>query len=541
MLFDILGTLLAGLGLFFIGVKFIGSHLKQMTGRRFRALVTRTVDHPWRAGLAGTVAGALTQSTNAVTFIVISLITAGLMPVRKAMPVVSWANLGTSALVLVATVDIHLFVLYLLGLVGMSYYFNVDKSSRFRHLAGALLGIALLFLGLQFIKDGAAPLRELEIVREFLTLAANSYFLVFIIGAALTLVAQSSATVSVIAVAMTSVGLFTMNQTIMVIYGASLGSAMSIWFLTANLQGTARQLAFYQVLIKGSGVVVMVGLFMLEIGLDIPLVKWLASQLADDASTQAAWIYLLFQVAASTLLSLMQGPAYHLLQRLSPPTQEEELARPHFLYEQALDDAETALDLVEKEQLRLLRYLPRYLDTEQNQHDDGKLERKALFDANRGVAREVERFITDLMDRHQDRLSLHRMINIQGRNALIVNLQDSLYELSSLLGRMHGTAETGQLSHGLNEGLHAILLTLLDAVDNGDAEDWALLNRLTSDRTELMERIRHKLLREGQTLPYTTHEVLFGATSLFERIIWLLRRYILLVANGGGEPVEASN
>jgi len=36
----ILGTLIAGLGLFFTGVKLVGTILKQLTGRRFRLLVS---------------------------------------------------------------------------------------------------------------------------------------------------------------------------------------------------------------------------------------------------------------------------------------------------------------------------------------------------------------------------------------------------------------------------------------------------------------------------------------------------------------------
>ena len=106
------------------------------------------------------------------------MITAGLVPVRGAMPVVIWANLGTSALVLMATVNIRLFVLGLLAVIGLGYFFNIDKSSRYRHLAAALLGVALLFLGLDLIKQGAAPLRELQAVHDLLGLAAQSYGLV---------------------------------------------------------------------------------------------------------------------------------------------------------------------------------------------------------------------------------------------------------------------------------------------------------------------------------------------------------------------------
>ncbi len=63
MLTEILSAMLAGLGLFFIGVKFIGSHCKQMSGRGFRLLVARAVAQGWQSALLGVVSGWRTTWT----------------------------------------------------------------------------------------------------------------------------------------------------------------------------------------------------------------------------------------------------------------------------------------------------------------------------------------------------------------------------------------------------------------------------------------------------------------------------------------------
>ncbi len=153
---QIFGTILARLGLFFIGVKLISSNLKEMSGGTFRRLIARITQDPFRAGVVGTLGGTLTQSTNAMTFIVISIVTSGLVALRKAIPIVIWANLGTSALVLLATLDMHVMILFLLGITGVGFYFDLDKSNRYRFLLGALLGIGMLFYGRDLIKTGAA-------------------------------------------------------------------------------------------------------------------------------------------------------------------------------------------------------------------------------------------------------------------------------------------------------------------------------------------------------------------------------------------------
>lgn len=531
---EFLIVLFAGLGLFFIGIKLIGSHLGQMTGRSFRKWILRLIDRSWSASLLGILFGAITQSTNAVTFIVSSMITAGLVPVRIAMPVVIWANLGTSALVLMATVNIRLLVLSLLGVIGLGYFFNIEKSSRYRHVAAALLGVALLFLGLDFIKQGAAPLRELQAVRDLLGLAAQSYGLVFMLGVGLAIVAQSSATVTVVAVTMTKQGLLSMDLTLMAIYGAGLGSALSLLFMTTNVVGMARQLGYIQIFLKAVSALLMALLFALELGFDVPLIKAIIGHISTDTSLQGAWAYLLMQLLGCFVVTAWSGRLYGLALRISPTTLEETLSKPHYLYEEALGDAETALDLVEKEQSRQLERLPHYLPSEDRRASASVMENcrsPKLHAANKSVTAEIGEFLTELMDRTQDRDALNRMLNYQSRNRLLVDIQDGLYRLEELLQPTRADDKAGAVAHGIVEGLDFLALTLLDTLKSKDEQDRALFLKLTTDNSMVMERVRDQLLRKGAELSPEAQEALFSGSSLYERIVWLLRQYCLLLTS----------
>lgn len=42
-----------------------------------------------------------------------------MIELRRGLPIVIWANLGTSALVLLATLDMHILILFLLGITGL--------------------------------------------------------------------------------------------------------------------------------------------------------------------------------------------------------------------------------------------------------------------------------------------------------------------------------------------------------------------------------------------------------------------------------------
>ena len=537
----LLGEIFAGLGLFFVGIKLIGGNLQQMTSRTVRDRLRRAVDTPVRGALLGIVAGALTQSTNAVTFIMTSMNAAGLLTIARAAPVVIWANVGTSALVLVATVDLRLPIFYVLGLIGLLYFFDVEKSDRFRHPAAALLGLALLFLGLMLIKSGAAPLKEMQAVRTLLEIAATSYGLVFLVGMSITLVVQSSVTVSTIAVAMVHSGLLSMEQTALVIYGSGLGAAISLWFMTANLHGSSRQLAYLQILLKLVATALLLALFVLEHLLQRDYLLSTLAHFSSQLALQGALVFLVYQCAGAVVMTASRTAMLRRIARWAPANNEETLATPHYLYEQALDDVPSALDLVGKEQARLVSMLPRYVSAADLRNPSpalgAGLSVRVLYRVNREVRQQVEQFLTDLMNSNSDRLACDQILNCQTRNRLIADLQEGLYQLNEVL--THNAQLNAQtvnprllsIQQAQEESMHFILLTLQDAVEHEDADAIDMLRQLTSDRAETMDRLRKNIFQEGADFTHQVQEALFAASTLFERIVWIVRQYSMLLAH----------
>lgn len=531
---EIFGDIFAGLGLFFVGVKLIGSNLKQLTGGWFRRLVEAATRNVYVSALVGLLSGALTQSSNAITFISISMVTAGLVAVGPVMPMVIWANVGTSVLVLLSAVNINVAVLFLLGMTGIAYYFDIDKAPRFRHVLGAVLGLGLLFMGLELVKAGAMPLKSIESVREFLSFAASSYVLAFVVGVVLTIVAQSSATVSIIAVTMTNVGLLTFDQTIVIVIGASLGSGISIALLSTNLTGIGRQIAWLQVGVKLVGVVLVLPVFVAELLGLMPGVKALVTSISADRPTEVALIYLLLQLVSAAVTTLFRERAMALIARLSPPTEEELLSKPHFIYAEALDDPTTALDLVEREQVRLIELLPQLVDAVR---PDGEATIGAgvLFAAISSVAQRCDGFLTEIFDSNTSRDVLPDIVAMQKRNEILIGLAGAVNDYVDVIERAGPRAETdpfGRLLFALGESLHTIIMVARDAFVTRAPEDLDLLLEFTSDRSGQMERIRRQIMSVGEISP-ADHDTLYASTTLFERSLWLIRRYAELVGRRG--------
>ena len=523
----------AGLGLFFIGVKLIGGNLKQMVGRRFRAAVARAVANPIAAATLGIVSGALTQSTNAVTFISINTVTAGLVRPRDILPVMIWANVGTSALVLLATLDVHLMVLFLVGCVGLLFYLELDKSPKYRHIVGALLGVGLLFLGINFIHEGAGELKQMPELQAAIDIARHSYLLVFLVGIVVTIIAQSSATVTVVAVAMIKAGLLGLDQTIFIVYGAGVGSGIGVWLMAAKMSGTPRQLSAMQIATKFVGAIVLVPLFALELWTGWPMIKALAGVLSPDVDTQPAWIYLIYQIASVAVMMLAFDPILALIKRLYPETLEENLSKPRFIYTGGEVEAGTGALLVEKEQQRLVGYLRDSLDSVREDMAEtraGLPKPDLLHRAAQSVGGETEVFLTELMESAPQRETMEQLTRFYAAQGLLGELSTEIYELVAYL--QTSRALTGSLApavNGMIESLHLIVVVLNEELVSPDEFQRATLATMTSDRSDMMDRLRRELTRGEPALTKAEQETLFTVTTHFEHVVWLIRRYLTLV------------
>lgn len=533
---DIFASILAGLGLFFIGIRLIGNHLKQLAGRRMRQLVSKAVAGQGSVALFGLMAGAIMQSLNAVTYVLVAMVTAGAMEKRRAFPIINWANIGISMLVVLASINMHLVALFLVGATGLMYYLNLDQSSRFRHIVGAMLGIGLLFLGIDFIKHASTLLKGAAWLKDDLA-ASEAYPLIgFMIGAVVALVVQSASTVTVVTMAMASAGLLGFSSGSMIVIGAGLGSALSALSLAGRLKGSARQLVYYQVGLRGIGVLVLLCMRLIDGLSGAHLAEAVLVRAGLSLASQLAAVFVLLQVASDLGMRLVQPQMLALIERQSPPSVEEALERPTYIHDEALEEPESALLLADMEQHRLLSALTAYLApmrTETTYSPDTDQPTVAVrCAAEKRVVQQCDVFLAELVDRHNSRPVLDRSMVLRDRFELVASLQESLLELSQLAADAALADSVRTLVGPQVESLHMMLETLAEVGRQPDADDIDMLRQLTHDRSEMMDALRRRL--QGQEHAAAVQQAAFSASTLFERCVWLLRRYVLLL-----EPTRA--
>lgn len=524
---ELLALFIAGLALFFHGVGGVRTHLNGLTSRRLRRQLSRWARNPVLAGVWGFLFGAITQSSTAVAFILTGLVSGGLMTTAQALPVVAWANLGTALLVFFASFNLHLAFLYLLGVAGLVIAFDLGPV-RIRPVVAAIFSVGVLFLGLRMMKDAFAPLSGYAWFAEVVAFLQGSSLAAFVFGMLLRLLVQSSSAIAVIAIALAHGGLFTGEQAAMMMYGTGVGVGLSVFLLSSNLRGVPRRLALYQAIINGSSGLCLCVLFYVEKASGIPLALGLAERLADNENLRLAFAFLFLQSTAVTFALIFSRSAAGWLERLSPPTDEQDLSRPRHLSEDALQDPESALDLVEKEQLRLLGHLPDQLaallpDTAAS----ATVPPAVLHRGVSAVAAETHAFLRELAEREIDGDTSRRVLALERRLALVVSLNDSVHGFTETLATLRAEpGEGGPFADNLAESLHTLLLTAVDAVRSSDPGEVDMLVRMTADRGDLMERLRRNLSGPGDS-GHRRKSHLFYLTSLFERAVWLLRQLAL--------------
>jgi phosphate:Na+ symporter len=537
-----IAPLLAGLGLFFSGVHLISANLTPLAGKRFRRLLTRATLYPSLGALTGILAGIVTQSTNAVTHVTISMVSAGIIDKRRAMPIPIWAHVGASLLVMLVAVNLRIGASYIIALAGFAIYLGIDRADRVRHLIATFLGIGLLFLGIEMLKSGAGPLRDIIIGEGIFAAAVRHPAILLVLGMGLTVISQSSTVTGAITVTAANIGLVDLPGACLLIYGANLGSGVTHVVLARGLRDEGRQIALMQAVQKLLGFLALMAVLMVERVTGQPLLQPAVAVLANTIPGQVAWVFLLYQLAGSTICSLLLPRLVPILERLLPPTRLEMLAKPAFLSDDALFEPSLALELVVREERRLLERLPAMLDRVRADGDHQGTDSETLKTASIAVVRAMSRYLDAIMEAGPARADIEKLMRLQHRATNLGALYDSLDELVAAAGKSRRFESSGLVADQMIEAMHALLGALVDATVSEDATEQQLVLSMLGHRDELMERMRRRVLQENPDLSAEAQESLFATTMLFERIVWLARRNALLILPdaGIGTTLEAT-
>ena len=513
---EIIGGMAGGLGLFFAGMWFLTENLKTLASRRLRLIANRWTGNRFAAFAWGTIAGTVTQSTAMLTFIVVSMLRSGFVSTRGAFAILLGGSLGVVLLVLVVTFDIKLISLYVLGIA--SAVMISERGSKYRPIAASFFGGAMIILGLVLLKDSAAPLVDQPWFGETVEWMGGSLLLAFLVAALLTTIVQSPNAISVLGISMATLGVIPTDQAIMLLYGSCLGAGLILYLLSMGFTGRARQVAMYQVIYCVLVSAIMVLLLYIELYFDVPLMKATFLSIDLGLGQQLALIYISTSMFGVPIMLVILGPTAQLFKKLWPATVTEELSQTKFIDNHALGDVETSLALADLEQRRVLDMFPRYFNAVR-QGTELQTPRKAV----REVLSEIDAFLIELRGRHSTQSDEGRS-SMLTRQKLLFWLEEQLAVLCGALQELNEQSALHGLRASFTEGIDAVLLSMLHAVETGDKDAWKLAKKLTGNRRKQMSTMRRRYLEMEQFLDDRQRAQLITVTNSAEQTFFLLSK-----------------
>lgn len=232
--------MLAGsLSLLVFGMKLMSEGLQQAAGSRMRRVLDTMTRDRMRGVFTGITTTVIVQYSSVVSVMVVSFVNSGLLSLRKAVPVLIGANIGTTLkLLLFAAVGFSALQLpnIALPLLGLALPLLFVRAPRVKAVSNVLVGTALLFLAIGLLKDNVPPptADALGFLKSLQGMGLVSNLIFVAIGALLAVIIQSSSVALVLTVALCEAGTIGYTTGAALVLGENIGTTF-----TANIAALA--------------------------------------------------------------------------------------------------------------------------------------------------------------------------------------------------------------------------------------------------------------------------------------------------------------
>ena len=333
-------NIVGGLALFMYGVTLLRETLGKMSGKSVVRILEKVSNNPVKGMVAGTAATTLTQSSSITVLTLIGFVNAGMMTFRQSVNVMLGSEIGTT--VTAQLVSFNVGVAFW-PLVAIGFFMKMfSKNERVQLIGTVIFSLGLLFLAMDFMKEGAKPLTSDQY--PFFSNLINDYGAIpiigILIGALIAGATQSSSATTSLVIAMGAANVIALGPAIALVMGANIGTCFLELFAAIGATSPAKRTALAQAMINVVGVAIF-----------LPFLSPFANLiLLTDASLarQIANAHTIFNVIVSLIFIPLVGLLVRFCERLIPDKEGEVIGK-HFYDEEMLHLPQAALLESERE------------------------------------------------------------------------------------------------------------------------------------------------------------------------------------------------
>lgn len=283
--------LIGALGLFLYGMKLMSEALQKVAGDKMRNILAAMTSNRIKGVFTGVLITALIQSSSATTVMVVSFVNAGLLSLVESIGVIMGANVGTTVTawlisILGFKISMSSISLPLIGL-GLPFLFSKNRSKK--NWGELIMGFALLFIGLQFLKTSMPDIKQNPEILNFLAnythMGFSSILLFLFIGTLLTILIQSSSATMALTLVMCNSGLISFEIAAAMVLGENIGTTITANLAAMVANTSAKRAARAHLIFNTFGVVWVLSVFPLFLKAVAWVNQWLGG---GDPFTSAA-------------------------------------------------------------------------------------------------------------------------------------------------------------------------------------------------------------------------------------------------------------
>ena len=254
--------------MFLFGMALMSEGLQKSAGDRLRSFMAKMTSNAPKRIFTGTIVTCLVQSSSATTIMVVSFVNAGLLTLGNAIGVIMGANIGTTLTAWITSLGFSVNIaLFAVPMMAFGYLMHCSKKSTLKNLGQFLMGFAVMYVGLTFMKDCAnAVLGEyMDQMMVFFgsinDLGFGSIILFLLAGAILTIVLQASSATMAITMLLAASGLIGFELAVAMVLGENIGTTITANIAAAVANTSAKRAARAHTIFNIVGVIWVLILF----------------------------------------------------------------------------------------------------------------------------------------------------------------------------------------------------------------------------------------------------------------------------------------
>lgn len=287
-------SLFGGLALFLFGMRLMGDGLERAAGPRLKSFLAFMTRNRFIAMLTGIAVTAMIQSSGATVVMVVGFVNANLLTLAQAVGVILGANVGTTVTSLLLSIPFDPGAVF--AVLGMLMTLAPGKRETVRQAGYVLIGLGILFVGMNEMSRAMAPLREWPLFIDFMRSVQNP-ILGVLTGALVTALLQSSSVSVGLVQVLAAGGLVSMEGALFLVLGANIGSCTPSLLAMTNSSVSARRAAMIHLLSKVVGTALM-----LVATIFLPVAGWAEAAFPGNAKLAIAALHIGFNIICTLLL-----------------------------------------------------------------------------------------------------------------------------------------------------------------------------------------------------------------------------------------------